>query len=363
MDFFVRHIKMLLDGGNEVELACNFARPPHQFYLDTNCLVHDLPFSRSLFSAKNIKAYKGLKKLINDENYDIVHTHTPIASVYARLACRGARKRGTRVFYTAHGFHFFKDGSLKNWLLYYPVERYMARHTDVMITICCEDYKRAKRFMADRVKYISGIGIDISAIEQVKTDRKDKRTEVGIPTDALLLLSVGELNRNKNHEVVLKVLATLKALVEMYDIHYLICGVGSERDYLDTLCTKLNLAERVHFLGLRSDVIEIMKTTDIFVHPSKREGLSVALMEAMACGLPIICAKIRGNVDLIKDGEGGILCENGNIATLREAIRLLGEDSTLRQEMGSYNLERVKEFGIEGVLAQLAEIYDEVSLS
>ena len=114
--------------------------------------------------------------------------------------------------------------------------------------------------------------------------------------DSILLLSVGELNENKNHKVVIDVLPSLPE-----NIHYIICGTGKLYDEYIEQAKKLNVANRLHLLGYRDDVIKIMKSCDIFIFPSKREGLSVALMEAMACGLPCIVSNIRGNKDLIND--------------------------------------------------------------
>ena len=244
-----------------------------------------------------------------------------------RLAAREARKKGTKVIYTAHGFHFFKGAPLINWILFYPVEKFCARFTDVLITINQEDYKRAQKFKAGKVEYIPGVGIDTKKFSEVVVDKSAKRKELGVPVDAFLVLSVGELNKNKNHDTVIKAIAKLNNP----NVYYVICGQGTLENYLKDLINELGLEKQVKLLGYRRDIAEISKTSDIFVFPSFREGLSVALMEAMALGLPVVCSKIRGNVDLIEDGKGGYLVEPDDVEGFINAIRRIINENRLKQ--------------------------------
>lgn len=316
-------------------------------------------FERSPYKFSNIQAYKQLKLIITDNKYNIIHCHTPMASFLTRLAARKSRKHhGTRVIYTAHGFHFFKGASLLNWLLYYPIERWMARYTDVLTTINKEDYARAKRFKAGRVEYVPGVGIDIDIISRVSVGRKQKRKELGIPIDATVLLSVGELNRNKNHEVVLKALSK----IHNSNIHYVVCGQGRLEPFLKELSAKLHIEKQVHILGLRRDVIEICKMSDIFVFPSKREGLSVSLMEAMVCRLPVVCSRTRGNTDLIEDGKGGYLCNLEKATEFSQAICTLIGDLELRRCMGEHNHKAILQFSLNNVMSDMRKIYESVGL-
>jgi len=315
--------------------------------------VFEVCFSRSPYSMKNVAAYWQLKQIISENSYDIIHCNTPMGGILTRLAARKLRKHGVKVIYTAHGFHFFKGAPLLNWLLYYTAERWMARYTDVLITINKEDYARAKNFKAGKVEYIPGVGIDIDKINQVTVDREQKRKELGVPPEAVVLLSIGELIRRKNQEVLLRAFAT----VDRKDIHLVICGCGVLEGFLKELSAELHIEDRVHFLGFRSDVIEICKISDIFVFPSLHEGLPVALMEAMACGLPVVCSRIRGNVDLIEDGVGGYLYPTSDVNSLVGALGVLLEDSTLRNQMGAQNLEAVKSFSLINILDQMSDIY------
>lgn len=307
LDFFPRHIEYLVSNENLVDVACNIIKPVNNRIRELGCNIHNIPFQRTPFSVDNYKAYRLLKKLIEEESYDIVHTHTPVASAIVRLACM---KINTRVIYTAHGFHFHKGSSVLNWLLYYPVEKMLSRFTDSLITINNEDFARASNsFDAKNVRLIHGVGIDAKNNSKLVVDIEKKRKELGIPRDAKLFISVGELNINKNHRVVINAVSR----ISNENIHYVICGVGSEKSNLLKLAQNLGVSEKVHLLGYRNDILEIMKASDALIHPSSREGLPVSIMEALSVGLPVIASKIRGNADLIQDNINGWLVDNNNI--------------------------------------------------
>ena len=355
MGFFVEHIKMLYNMGHTVEIACAMGtKPLNPVYEELKCKVHEIPFSRSPFSKNNLKAYKMLKQLVETEHYDIVHTHTPNASMIARLACRKVRKQGTRVFYTAHGFHFFKGASLKNWLMYYPIEKFCARLTDVLITINKEDYALAQKKMpAKKVCYVPGVGIDLSKIQNIECDRNEVRKSMGVPEDCVLLLSVGELSVRKNHQVVIAALARLKNP----NIHYAIAGRGSLMTSLKNLARKLNVESRVHFLGYRADVVALNKAADISLLPSLQEGLPVALMEAMACGCPVVCSKIRGNTDLIENEKNGLLFAAKSECDLSLQLHKLVVDEELRRKFVVESFDVIKKFSMRNVLVDMEKIY------
>ena len=354
MTFHVPYLKWFKEHGFETHVCAR-----NDYDDPTDCVIpfcdkfFDFPFERSPFKIANLMVYKHLKHLIETNKYDIIHCHTPVASVLTRLAARKVRKTGTKVLYTAHGFHFYKGAPLLNWLLYYPVERWMARYTDVLITINQEDYEIAKTFKAGKIEYVPGVGIDTQKFSKVVVDKIAKRKELGVPADAFLLLSVGELNKNKNHETIIKALAKLKNP----KIFYLICGRGSYENKLKDLSKKLGLENQVILLGYRSDVAEIYRIVDLFLFPSHREGLPVSLMEAMASGIPIVCSDIRGNKDLINNDYGGYLVKPNDINGFTMAIKRLYQDATLRVEMARYNQEKIWEFDLENIKELTQEIY------
>lgn len=353
MDFFPAHIRMLQEAGHTVELACNLDEPLPEKVAVLGCNAHHIPFSRSPFARDNLRAFRELKRLVRANGYDIVHTHTPNASVITRLACRKLRKSGLRVFYTAHGFHFYTGAPLKNWLMFYPAEWLCSFWTDVLIAINREDYLRAeKRFHAKKTAYVPGVGLDLERFGCFDT-REEKRREFGIPLDAKVLLTVGELNENKNQSVVIRAMARLNDP----DLHYVLCGVGEKEADLRNLAKELGLSDRVHLLGYRFDVPEIYPAADVYLCPSFREGLNVSIMEAMASELPVICSDIRGNCDLVEPGKGGLLCAPGDVNGFSELIDQLGDNCDLCCTMGDYNRIQVGVFSQRSVLEQLSAVY------
>lgn len=314
--------------------------------------IKSVPISRNPFAITNLTAYKELVEIIAQEKIDYIHCNTPVGGMLGRLA--GKKCKVKKVIYQAHGFHFYKGAPLLNWLLYYPVEKWLARYTDALITINQEDYALAKRKMklrnSGKVYYIPGVGIDIKSFGDVPIDKRAKRRELGIPEDAVLLLSVGELNSNKNHETV------IRAITDM-NVYYIIAGTGDLQQQLNSLIDTLNLHDRVKLLGFRTDVKELYNAADIFVFPSFREGLSVAVMEAMASGLPCVASKIRGNTDLLENTVGGFLCNPHDVSDFAEKINLLATSPDLREQMGSTNLMTVQKFSTETVIKEMQSIY------
>lgn len=349
MNFFHSFIRQLLDAGHTVDIATNESdsRVP-ACYKDWGCTVHQIETSRSPLNKGNLKAIKQLKELVDVQKYDIVHCHTPVAAMCTRIACRKARKNGTKVFYTAHGFHFYKGAPVKNWLLYYPVEKVCAYFTDVLITINREDYAFAqKKMKAKQVAYIPGVGIDTEKFGNTPVDRAAKRRELGVPEDAVLLLSVGELNENKNHETV------IRAIRDM-DVYYAVAGRGDLQEHLQDVAQQMQMGNRVKLLGFRTDVAELYQVADLFVFPSFREGLPVSVMEAMASGLPVVCSRIRGNTDLIEEGSGALF-DPHSVEDCASVIRTMLENDL--EEVGQSNKESVARLAVGQINQSMNRLY------
>jgi glycosyltransferase involved in cell wall biosynthesis len=294
--FNMQNIRLLLDNGYQVDVACNckigntISDERVQYLIkhlsEMNVKVTHVPIPREINDIKAIKdSYVQIKKMCDENKYDLLHCHSPIGSVVARLAARKVRKRGTKVIYTAHGFHFYKGSPKKNWIIFYPIEKICSHWTDVLVTINKEDYVFAKKHMSAKdIEYIPGIGVDTEKFKPKEFDRDAKRTSLGISNNELMILSVGELNQNKNQKVIIKAISKL----QNKQIHYFIVGKGSKEKCLMNLAKELNV--NLHLLGYRTDVVEILWSADIFALPSYREGLSVAMMEAMAAGLPCVAS-------------------------------------------------------------------------
>ena len=354
MVFHIPYLEWFKKNGYEVHVAAR-----NDYDNKDECIIpfcdrfHDLPFERSPIRKNNLQVYKDLKNIIDTEQYEIIHCHTPMGGAIGRLAARSARKKGTKVIYTAHGFHFFKGAPLVNWLAYYPAERWLARYTDVLITINTEDYEIAKKFKVNRIEYVPGVGIDTDKFKNIEVNRTEKRESLGVSEDDFMIISVGELNKNKNHQVIIRAIAKLRN----EKIKYVLCGQGPLETELRELAKELDVENQVKFLGFRKDVPDLMKVADLFAFPSYREGLSLSLMEAMASGLPVVCSEIRGNTDLIEDGKGGYLVEPSDVEGFAKYIKELIEDSRLKSEFGDFNHKKIENYSIENVMKEVENIY------
>lgn len=316
-------------------------------------MVH-VDFDRNPLGKSNFLARKQLLKLMSKEKYDIVHCNTPSGGVVGRIAAVQAKI--PRVIYMAHGFHFWKGAPLINWLLYYPIERILARFTDRLITINREDYVRAKRFhykKGGRATYVPGVGIVTKKFEPNAEERAKTRKALGIKEDEIVLLSVGEINQNKNHKVVLKALEK----IGRKDIRYVICGIGPLMDINQHLAESLGIGDQVIFAGFRTDIDKFYQAADVFVISSFREGLPVSLMEAMSAGLPCIASRIRGNVDLLSDSQ--LLFEPRDVNGLCRALMKVTDNNIAAEEVRK-NFQTLPRFSLDEAVKAMKQIYADV---
>ena len=357
-EFHLPYLKLFQDMGWQTAVAAkNDYENPADCVIPHCDVFYDVPFERSPLKKGNLTAYRRVKRIIREGGYDIIHCHTPVGAAVARLAARKARRNGSKVIYTAHGFHFYKGAPWLNWLVYFPVEWLLSPVTDVLITINREDYERAKRLLrAKKVVYIPGVGIDTARFRGNAEKGAALRRELGIPDEAAVLLSVGDLNKNKNHRAVLEALARM----ENRNLHYVVCGRGPLKEELEAFAREKGLADRVRFMGYRDDIPAFYAMADVFVFPSFREGLSVSVMEAMASGLPIVCSRIRGNTDMVEDGVNGYLTEPGNPDSIAGALRRL-EDGEKREEISRNNLEKAEIYSLGVIAEQYRQLYLEAN--
>ena len=362
--FNMRNIEILKKLGYKVEVACNFEdgnttneRRLKQFKKELTAMgveFYHIPIPRRISAVYDIiKSYRELKKLIKNSDYKIVHCQSPIGSIVSRLACIKIRKKGTKVIYTAHGFHFFKGAGIINWIVFYSIERFFSYFTDVLITINNEDYKRAKTFKAKKIEYLPGIGIDIERFNKINESKSEIKESLCLRDEDFVLISVGQLSKRKNHQAVIRAAAKLNKP----DIFYIICG--ELKDELVSLAERLGILDRIIFTGYRSDVKRLLHGADCFVFPSTQEGLPVSLMEAMASGLACIASKIRGNTDLLEEENSEFLVDIFDIDGYSQCIKRFYENRELMLESGEKNYRAVKKFDKEVVDSQMKRIYEE----
>lgn len=337
--------------GLDITFACNTSKiDPQRMAEDCKKygvkLIH-IDFERSPFSLKNIKAYKQLLALMRQNHYDIVHCNTPMGGVVGRLAAHKAKI--PYVIYQAHGFHFYKGAPLFNWLCYYPVERFLAHYTDLLITINQEDYQAAKKFAAKKVVLINGVGIDITTFTPSSDKNPTLRKKLGIPKDAFVLLSVGELNKNKNHQIVLEALHELKTP----NIYYVLCGIGPLETEYKQLIQKYNIEKQVLFVGFIQDIKQYYQMADAIINPSLREGLPAVVMEAMACKIPILASKIRGHIDLLPNRK--LLFDPHNLDEITQCLKGVFWQKSIQET--ERNFEHLKKFSINEIVPQMESMY------
>jgi len=363
--FNMQNIRLLQNLGYVVDVACNFKKGNTtsddrvaEFKGELKALrvrYYHVDFARNPLDIwQNLATYKQLNKIFQQNKYEFIHCQTPIGGIMGRML---GHKYRTKVIYAAHGLHFFKGAPLINWLFYYPVEWMFSWWTDVLIATNKEDYRRAKRNLhARRVAYVPGVGINVDKIKKITVDRKEKRRELGVPEDAFVLLSVGELNKNKNHQIIIRSLATIGDK----EIYYLIAGKGVLEKELEKLAAMLGVEKRVHLLGYRTDVIEICKAADVFCFPSKREGLGLAALEAMCSGLPLLTSDVHGILDYSKNGVTGYLCSPDNIEGFAESITILMSDSRLREKIAKHNINAVEQYDVGHIIKLMRRLYNKV---
>ena len=316
-------------------------------------LVH-IDLNRSPYSIKNFKAYRQIIDFIKKEKIDYIHCNTPVGGLLGRLA--GEKCNVKKILYQAHGFHFYDGAPKKNWLIYYPIEKWLAKKTDIIITINNEDFERAKTFKLKnngRVYYVPGVGMDLSQYNVLDTVGEIKRKELGLQEKDFALISMGDLIKRKNYAIAIEAIAKVKNI----RVHYFICGNGPEEANLRELTKKLGVEKQVHFLGYRSDIKELLKASDAFLFTSKQEGLARSLMEAMASGLPCIVSKIRGNTDLVSNNINGYLCDNVN--EYADSITKLVESPGCAELFTQRSLDNLNNFSIEKVEQCMVDIYSQ----
>jgi glycosyltransferase EpsD len=354
-------VRMLREYGDcEIHVAArNNLAEKNGLALDFVDRVYDVPFERSPFSPRNLTAYKELKRILAENEYDYIHCNTPVGGIVTRLAARKLRKKGTKVFYTAHGFHFYKGAPKKNWILYYPVERWLARYTDKLITINREDYELAqKKFACDAVR-IHGVGVSAERYHPVSPEEAARlKSQYGFGQSERLILCVGELLPNKNQNQIISAMPAILQAVP--NARLLLAGNGPQKENLEALAASLGVSERVTFLGYCTVLEDYQRFTDVGVSCSFREGLPVNLIEAMLNRNPMVATVNRGHRELVAEGENGYLVQPGDTARMAEAVISILNDPREAERLGDRGYEMVQPYTVPVVQEELKRIYFDV---
>ena len=354
-------VEMLHEHNCEVHVAArdNLAEK-NGLKLDFAEKVFDVPFSRSPKSKDNIKAYKQLKKIIDEGQYDVIHCNTPMGGIVTRLAARKARKNGTKVFYTAHGFHFYKGAPKKNWIVFYPIEKIFANHyTDKLITITNEDYDLANKKFKCQIEWIHGVGVDEKRYFPISEEEKKKlRLEMGHNENQKLILCIGELLPNKNQHMAIRM---MPEIVKKYpDAMLLIAGNGPEKNNLENLIAELGLQNNVKLLGYVTNLEDYQHIADMCVSCSKREGLPLNIVEAMMSGTPVVATYNRGHRELITDEQNGYLVSINDNSSMIEKVLTLLDDINIYKSTSENAILKGNEYSKTAVIEELRKVYSNV---
>lgn len=357
MYFHLPYIKMFTDEGYEVYVATKLDRKIYKDVKMENVKWIDIDFSRSPISKNTIKSAKEMSTLLKENKFELIHTHTPIASIITRICAR--RLNINNIIYTAHGFHFFKGSPIQNWIIYYPIEKIMARFTDAIVTINDEDYNLAyKKFNtrnSNNIFKVNGVGVDFEKYK-IKNVANLKES-LNIKESDFVLSIIGELNDNKNQIQLIKALEEINA--DYNNIKCLIIGYGENQVYLENYIKEHNLDKNIFMLGYRTDIPELLNITDVVVSMSKREGLPKNLIEAMSVGRPIIATAVRGNMDLVNE-ENGVIVQIDDIEATKLAILKLYENDSLVKKLGESSKEKSKKYDLKNTKLEMKKIYKKI---
>lgn len=357
--FNMSNIRLLLSLGYQIDVAANFTVPGNislercnQLKEQLNSMgvtVYDIAIPRK-FNIKNIRSANiKVKRLLEENKYDLIHCHSPFGGVIARHAAKKKRRDGLKVIYTAHGFHFYDGAPLKNWIAFYPVEKHYSRCTDVLITINSEDYNRAlTKFHAGKTVKIPSVGVNNAKFNNCSVDSNTKRSELGLAPSDFVIISVGEMNANKNHQLI------IRAIQNIPEAKYVLVGIGPLKDELVKLSSELGVSDRVKFLGYRTDINELLHMSDCFAFPSLREGLGLAALEALSSGVPVVASDIGGIRDYASS-DTGILCKGHSVEEYTEALKVIM--NTGKSHYSAKCQKKALEFDISVVDKIMTDVY------
>lgn len=349
--------EILHNNGYEVHVAAkNNLVEKNGLQIEFANKVYDVPFARSPNSKDNIIAYRKLKKILDTENYDIVHCNTPMGGIVTRLAAIAARQKGTKLFYTAHGFHFYEGGPKKNWLLYYPIEKFFSRLTDTLITITHEDYNLASRKFYCKVEHMHGVGVNEERYFMVeKAEKAVRRKQMGYEDNQKIILCIGELNLNKNQPMAIQM---MHKIVKLYpDAMLLLAGNGPRRRFLEDLIRQEGLQNNIKMLGYVNNLQDYQHIIDVQVCCSKREGLPLNVVESMLSGNAVVATLNRGHRELIHDGKNGYIVPQNDPDTMADRVLTLFKDEELKSSIETTAHEDAINYGFKSVKKELTRIY------
>lgn len=353
LTFHIPYLKWFKEHGYEVHVASRGSSS-----VDYCDFKYDIPFVRSPIHIENLKAFRMLRKLINSNEYDLIHCHTPIGGVLTRIAAASISNKNIPVFYTAHGFHFYEGAPLYSWLLYYPIEKLLSFFTLSLITINKEDFNLANARFNCKVFKIHGIGIDESRFKLEETDKKTLRKKHGFSEDDFILIYIAEFISRKNHKFIIDACSDLSKEIDTLKVIFLGKGVLME-DMKQRVYHKC-INNVFYFKGFQRKLEEYIRLSDVAISSSLQEGLGLGLAECMYCGLPVIATEDRGHRELVVQGENGYLFKQGDRDQFSRYVSELYLNVKKRLEMGRNAFQRSLKFSLAKTVKEMEDIYQEI---
>lgn len=350
----IPYLKMLKEKGHIVHVSTNT-----DIDIDYCDKKIKIPIHRTPYSFDNLKAIAKLKKIINKEKYELIITNTPMGAVITRFASIKSRKKyGTKVVYIAHGFHFFKGCNKLNYILYYPIEKFLSKYTDIIITMNKEDFNFAKKHFKTDIRFINGIGFYEDKFKK-NLNKKDidlLKEKIGINNKDYVITYVAEISKRKRQKYLI---ATLKRM-NLRNIKILLVGNNIVGNKISNQIKKYNLEDKIKLLGFRYDVSDILDISDLIISVSKQEGLPLNIMEAMYKEKPIIVTDCRGNRDLIKNNINGIVVPINDKNALIQSILKLKNDKRYVNKLTKNNKSLSKQYSINNIKKEYEKIYESI---
>lgn len=348
----------------------SFHRPYLRWFAEQGCEVHaaaggtlcdlagvsrfiPLPFEKHMFSPRNLAATLQLRQLIQREHYDFISLHTSLAAFFVRLALLMIRKSRPVVMNTAHGYLFDEKTPLIKRQLLLSAERLTAPVTDWLLTMNQQDEEIAQKYaLGKKICQTHGMGIDVAHYTPPDAVQKSQaREQLGLKPSDTVLVYAAEFSGRKNQTTLIEAMPKLPA-----DTVLLLPGRGDKLEDCKALTDRLGVASRVRFPGFVQDMRTYYQAADLCVSSSRSEGLPFNVMEAMACGLPVVASDVKGHQDLVESGVTGLLYPFGEAEAFADAVCRL-DDLQRRQTMGLAARQAVLPFAIQPVFEELTGIY------
>lgn len=354
LNFHLPYLQSFHEQGYEVWVAAD--KQTDVPYADR---VVALPFAKNILSFKNIKAVFLARKLLKRENFELLSTHTSLASAVVRAAALLLHKR-PKIVCTVHGYLFEEDSGLKKWIYLIP-EKLCARVTDLLMVMNREDYEIAvkHRLCSGRIVCIDGMGIRLERFAPAQDGEKEQiRHEYHIPETDFVFVYAAEFSKRKNQAFLIRAFAEICR--KYPQMRLILAGKGALQEDCRELARQLGVQDSICFPGHIADIGHLYTACDVCVSSSRIEGLPFNIMEAMACGLPVIASDIKGHRELVAEGETGWLYQSGNSASLQEKLEFACQNRAFGEKLRKKCVSRLEPFELQTVLPKIMKNYEDI---